>query len=86
MSRTGERLTFELQTLHGDLSDVGGGTQVKLPDSDVDAQLSEVKEQERFLLLLPELLQGQQGLGEEPAESEGPSQAPQREPRAGSPP
>lgn len=58
MSRAGERLTFELQAPHGDLSDVGGGTQVKPPDSDFDAQLGEVEEQERFLLLLPELLQG----------------------------
>lgn len=58
----GECLTFELQTLHGDLFDVCRGTQVKLPDFDIDAQLSNMKEQKRGLHLLSELLQGQRGL------------------------
>lgn len=57
-----ECLTFELQTLHGDLFDVCGGTHVKLPDFDINAQMSNMKDQERKLLLLSELLQGQQGL------------------------
>lgn len=62
----GACLTFELQALHGDLFDVGCGTQVKLPDFDINAQMSHMKDQKRGFLLLPELLQGQRGLWEEP--------------------
>lgn len=58
----GACLTFELQTLHGDLFDVGCGTQVELPDFDINAQMSNMKDQKGGFLLLPELLQGQQGL------------------------
>lgn len=49
-------LTFELQTLDTDLSDVGGGTGVVLPDFGVDAQVRCLEDQEWSLLLL---LQGQ---------------------------
>lgn len=61
-----EPLTFELQTLHADLFDVRRGAHVILPDFGVDAQMSNMKDQERWLLLLSGLLQGQQRLEEEP--------------------
>lgn len=54
--------TFELRTLYADLSDVGGGTHVVLPDFGVDAQVRHLEDQEGLLLLL---LQGQQHLEEE---------------------
>lgn len=57
-----ECLTFELQTLHGDLFDVCCSTHVKLPDFDVNAQMGNMEDQKRKFLLLSELLQGQQGL------------------------
>lgn len=60
-----EALTFELQALHGDLVDVGGGTHVVLPDFGVDAQVSDMENQKRELLLLSGLLQRQQHLAEE---------------------
>lgn len=40
-------LTSKLQALHGDLVDVHGSTHVILPDFCVNAQVSNVKEQER---------------------------------------
>lgn len=64
-----ECLTFELQTLHGDLFDVRCGTHVKLPDFDVNAQMGNTEDQKRKFLLLFEFLQGQQGLSEEPAKA-----------------
>lgn len=52
-------LTFELQTLHTNLSDVGGCTGVILPDFGVNAQVRRLEDQEGILLLL---LQCQQHL------------------------
>lgn len=54
--------TFELRTLYANLSDVGGGTRVVLPDFGVNAQVRHLEDQEGLLLLL---LQGQQHLEEE---------------------
>lgn len=66
-TQTGQqrKLTVELQALHSDLVDVRRGTHVIFPDFGVDAQVSDMKDQERGFLLLSGLLQGQQNLEEE---------------------
>lgn len=53
--------TFELQTLHTDLSDVRGGTGVVLPDFGVNSEVRCLEDQKGSILLL----QGQQHLQEE---------------------
>lgn len=57
--------TFELQTLHAYLFDIHRGTHIVLPDLGVNAQMSNMKDQERCLLLNLWLFQGQQHLEEE---------------------
>lgn len=47
-----EQLTFKLQSLHCDLFDVCSSTHVKLPDFGVNAQVTNMKHQERECLLL----------------------------------
>lgn len=66
----GTSLTFELQASHGDLSDVGGGLQIVLPDLSVDSQLVQLEDHEGRLLLVDLLLEGEQHLKTEDLDPE----------------